>query len=293
MPTKSPELTVLILNYNSQFWLKQTLSSLTEYWLSETKYRIKVWVVDNHSQDDSVAMLRQDFPQVKVICSPDNVGFAAGNNLALKEITSKYVFLLNNDVELNRHSQFDQLIAYLENHSRVGMITPRIELPAGQLDQACHRGEPTPWASFCYYTGLEKIFAGQKLFGGYHLTHLNLTEVHPVEAISGAAMLIRTAALKQVGLFDERFFMYAEDLDLCHRFRAAKWQIVYYPLVKIIHHKYKSGLKTNSNLTAAKTKNYFYNTILQYYDKHYRAQYPRLIRFLIRVFIFIKKGGWS
>ncbi|MBD3250590.1 MAG: glycosyltransferase [Candidatus Pacebacteria bacterium] len=308
---KSIDLTIIILNYNSQFWLKKTLTTLKEHFLDKTKKKWKVVVVDNNSADDSVLMVRQDFDWVDLIELDQNLGYSAGNNVALKEVESDYVLLLNNDVELTEDSNFDQLIKFANKKPKAGVFSPQVQLADGQLDQACHRGEPTPWASLTYFSGLEKLAAGsgrisnlldqlstkfeffdaKKLFGQYHLIDRDLTKPHKIDACTGAAMLVKTQVMKKVGLLDERFFMYAEDLDWCRRFRQAGYQVWYYPQVKIIHHKYKSGIKTESDLTSLQTKIYFYNTMLQYYDKHFRGEYPGIVRSLLRAFIFIKKGG--
>ncbi len=265
MKQSPPLLTFIILNYNSRFWLKKTLTTLKEHYLNQSKTKVKTIVVDNHSTDESVKMIKKEFEWVNLIESNKNLGFAAGNNLALKNISSKYVMLLNNDVEFTPQTKIELLIEFMEKNPQVAVATPKILLADGQLDQACHRGEPTMWAA--------------------------LNQVHTIDACSGAAMLIRTKAMQQVGYLDERFFMYAEDLDWCRRFRQAGYKIGFIPQVEIIHHKYKSGIKTESTLTSLKAKRYFYNTMLQYYDKHYRQQYPRFFRFLLRSFIFIKKGG--
>lgn len=287
----SPSLSLVILNYNSQFWLKKTLSTLKEFYLDQTAYQVETIVVDNNSQDESVQMLKDDFPWVKLKELNHNLGFSRGNNAALNKIKTDYVMLMNNDVELDPKSDLDQLIEFMENQPKAAVITPKLSLADGRLDQACHRGEPTPWASFTYFSGLENLFPKSKIFGQYHQTYKPLSQMHQIDACSGAAMMIRTKAMNKVGLLDERFFMYAEDLDWCRRFRNAGFQIWYFPQVEMTHHKYKSGIKTESDLTSLQTKRYFYNTMLAYYDKHYRGEYPRILRSLLKVFIFIKKGG--
>lgn len=287
----SKDLEIIILNYNAQFWLKKTLSTLKEQYLDKTKYTVEVTVVDNASQDDSVKMLKKDFPWVKVLESGGNIGFAAGNNLALKETKSRYVMLLNSDVESTKDSHFDEVIEYLDEHTQVAVITPLILLANGMIDWACHRGEPDIWASFTYFTGLEKHFKGNKRFGQYHQTYKDLRSIHEIDACSGAAMIVRTSAMKEVGYLDETFFMYAEDLDWCKRFKDAGYQIVFYPNVTVIHHKYKSGISSISRETAAKTRNYFYETMLQYYDKHYQNRYPTWVRWLVQQVVELKKGA--
>lgn len=290
MPTR-PDLTIIILTYNSQYWLKKTLQTLEEYYLHTTSQTVEVMVVDNCSQDDTVAIVQQDFPWVTLIESPENVGFSAGNNLALKRCKSPYVMLFNSDMECTIDSTFDKLIDYLVTHPTVGVITPLIKLASEKIDLACHRGEPTLWASFTYFAGLEKLFPHQKWASQYHQLYKGFDTVHEIDACSGAAMMIRTTALKKVGLLDERFFMYAEDLDWCKRFREAGFSVVFNPTVQVIHHKYKSGISSLSRQTANKTKSLFYDTMLQYYDKHYQNQYPKWVRKVIQLFVEMKKGA--
>lgn len=285
------KLTLVILNYNSGFWLKKCLISLDEYYLSKTKNVVKTVVVDNNSSDDSLQMLEKDFDWVEVIALDENKGFSAGNNTALRQIESEYVMLLNSDTEFSSRSNLDLLINFMDSNPNAAVITPKLILPNDELDWACHRGEPTPMASLFYYLGLEEKFPMSKTFSQYHLKYLDLTQTHQIKACSGAAMMVRTQYMDKVGFLDEQFFMYAEDLDWCKRFREAGYEVWYKPDTEVIHHKYKSGIKTQSPLTAIQSKRHFYNTMLQYYDKHYKKRYPRFVRFLLRAFLFIKKGG--
>ena len=284
-------LTLIILNYNSQFWLKKTLTSLKINYLDKSKTKVKTIVVDNNSQDDSVKMVKKEFPWIELIELDNNSGYAAGNNVALKAVDSEYVMLLNNDVEFTAGSNLDLLIEFLKQNQQFAVASPKVFLSNGKLDWACHRGEPTPWASFTYFLGLAELFPQSKLFARYHQTYQNMNDPHTIDACTGAAMMIRTKYMNEVGLLDELFFMYAEDLDWCKRFRDAGYKISFVPLASIIHHKYKSGIKTQTEITALQAKKSFYNTMLQYYDKHYQSKYPKIIRWLLKTFLFIKKGG--
>ena len=286
------DLSIIVLSYNTQFWLKNTLASLKEFYLDKTSRNVEVIVVDNGSTDGSPEMVNQEFRWVKLMSSGGNLGFAAGNNLALKVTAGKYSMLLNSDTEFHPGSNLDILLDYLDDHPAVGMISPRVEFPDGSLDPAAHRGEPTLWASLTYFLGLEKLFPRSPLFGQYHLTYKNLNEVHEIDACTGAAMIFRTKLMREkVGYLDEQFFMYAEDLDWCRRFREAGKKIIFHPGVQITHHKYKSGIKSSSTRFSKKVHNMFYDTMLLYYDKWYSDRYPKFFRTLIKVFLFIKKGG--
>lgn len=289
--TKHPDLEIIIANYNSQFWLKKTLSSLKEFYLDKTKKDVVVTVVDNASEDDSVKMIGREFRWANIIKLKENFGFAVANNAALRETNAKYVMLLNSDIEFSAKSNLDILLKFLDEKPNVGVVTPRVEFTNGEIDPACHRGEPTIWASFTYMSGLENIFPTTKLFAGYHKGYKNLRTIHTIDACSGAAMIIRGKLLEEVGLLDERFFMYAEDLDWCKRARESGHLVVYYPEVIVIHHKYKSGIKNTSQSIARKTRKHFFDTMLQYYDKHYLDSYPKFVRSIIKYFLVIKKGA--
>jgi GT2 family glycosyltransferase len=135
------------------------------------------------------------------------------------------------------------------------------------------------------------MFPSNRFFSGYHHYFKDLQSIHLIDACSGAAMLVRQETISKVGLLDEQFFMYAEDLDWCKRFRQAGFSIVYNPEVVLVHHKNKSGIKSSSQKLARKTKTHFYDTMLQYYDKHYGPVYPKFVRTLLKVIITIKKGA--
>lgn len=289
MTDKKFDLSIIILNYNGQFWLKKLLPSIKNNYLKETTLKVEVVVVDNFSSDDSVELLEKNFKWVRLIKSDKNGGFAYGNNLAIRNNRARYLILLNSDTELLKNeSNLDKLIEFAEKHPKIAVVSPKVELSSGKLDWACHRGEPTPWASFTYLTGLEKLFSKVKFFSGYHQSYKDMRKPHLIDAASGAAMLVRTTAIQKVGLLDENFFMYAEDIDWCKRFRDHGYSVAYYPLVKVIHHKYKSGIKSSNKKTSSITRKFFYDTMLQYYDKHYQNQYPKFVRQLLRYFIWIK-----
>lgn len=284
------DLTLIILNYNTPDLVAACLNSITQFHLSKTKVKTSVVVVDNASSDDSVAILKKKFKWVEFIETGKNVGFAGGNNVALSRSKTQYNMLLNSDTVLVENSNLDALVEYMEAHPQVAVITPKVVLSDGKIDYASHRGEPTPWAAFTYFSKLSKLFPAWKLFADYHQTYKDLNSIHEIDACSGAAMLVRKSAMDKVGTLDEAFFMYAEDLDWCLRFRQAGYQIVYNPESVIIHHKYQSGLSHNNQQVAKKTNAYFYDTMLQYYDKHYRKRYPFFVRSLIQLFVNYKKG---
>lgn len=283
------DLTIIIVSYNASFWLKNTLETLRDEYLKNTELDVETIVVDNNSDDDSVSLLKKSFRWVTLIESDANHGFAHANNLALKDVSSRYVMLLNSDTECTEQSKFDELVRYLDDHRKATIVTPKINLVNGSIDPASHRGEPTIWASFTYFAGLEKLFPNTRLFGQYHQGYQDLNTTHQIDACSAACMVIRTSAIKKVGLLDEAFFMYAEDLDWCRRFREAGYEIWYYPFVSVIHHKYKSGISNTSARIARKTRSYFYDTMRQYYLKYYATKHPKWLQKIVITSIKIKK----
>ncbi|MBU0576738.1 glycosyltransferase family 2 protein [Patescibacteria group bacterium] len=289
---RKTDLTLIILSYNTQFWLKKTLETLKEFYLDKAKYNIETIVVDNGSTDGSVEMVKKNISWVELIETGENLGFAGGNNVALKKVESRYAMLLNSDLEFKPESNLDILVEYMDKHPKTGAITPKIEFVNGKIDPACHRGEPTLWASLTYFAKLESLFPKSRTFGQYHQSFKDLGSHHTIDACSGATLMVRKSAMDKVGFLDDRFFMYAEDLDWCRRFRDKDYEIVYHPQVKIVHHKYKSGIKSSSKKIAKTTNKYFYDTMLAYYDKHYVNKYPKFIRTLIRYYINIKKEGF-
>ena len=274
------DLSIIILNYNGLSWIQNLLPNLKKNYLDKTAYQVEVVVVDNASTDGSQTFLAT-IDYIKCIHAKKNGGFAYGNNLAIKNTRARYVLLLNSDTELiENESSINLLLEYMDAHKEVAVVTPNLILSNGMPDKACHRGEPTPWAGFCYFSGLEKWMGPSKIFGRYHLTNLPQNTIHEIEACSGAAMLVKNSVIQEVGLLDEQFFMYAEDIDWCKRIREKGYKVVFYPTVKIIHHKYRSGL-ANTEMRA-KTNHWFYKTMLQYYDKHYKTQYPSCFRWLLK-----------
>jgi len=291
MKTSRPDLELIFLNFNSDFWIEKALTSLQKFYLSKTKKNVVVTIIDNNSSDNSLQTVAACCPTAKIIKLDENFGFAEANNKALDQTTARYTMLLNSDVEFTTESNVDTLVDYMDAHPQTAVITPKLTFFSGALDPASHRGEPTIWASLTYFLRLEKLFPHSETFAQYHQTYKDFATIHKIDACSGAALLSRTSLYKKVGLLDERFFMYAEDLDWCRRFREAKCDIVYHPKTVLIHHKYKSGIKQSSQNIAQKTQFHFYNTMLQYYDKHYAKQYPSVVRWLLKYFLALKKGG--
>ena len=276
------KLSIIISSYNTSQLLQQTINSIPQN---------KDWeiiVVDNNSIDDSVQCVKTQYPHIKRISNTENKGFATANNQGIKIAKGEYVLLLNSDTKIVSDA-ISKLIEYIDAHPKVGAITPKIVFTNGTLDPACHRGMPTPWRSLCYYSGLEKIFPQSKLVGGYHQAYLGYNKIHTIETTSATAMIVRKKTIDEIGLLDEQFFLYGEDLDWCKRITDAGWKIVYLPTAKVIHHKRQSGKKNQSKSTKVFAQNHFYDTMKQFYEKHYSHTYPKWLRQLVYLGIDFKK----
>lgn len=270
------QLTVSIVNYNAGEYLQGVLQSLE---LVSDEAEMEVVVVDNASTDDSIKQAQIKFPKVKYILNKENLGFGKAHNLVLKSAKSKYLLVLNPDMVV-KPGVLKTCLKYFEDNEKVGALTPKIVFGDGRVDMTAHRGFPTPWASLRYFLGDDSL---------YHLTKQDLTKPHPVDAITGAFLLTSKAVLDKVGYFDEDYFMFAEDIDLCYRIKQAGFKIIYLPDIQVIHFKgISSGLKqqtkeqTKANLeTKQRSLDHFYSTMKIFYQKHLEKKYPFFINWLV------------
>lgn len=274
-----PRLSIVLVSYNSWDWLEPCLKSFRhlEDWKAGDN-TIEVILVDNGSQDNSVQKVNEHFSWVKCISLTENLGFSGGNNIGIQHAHAPFVMLLNTDTEWLPHTNIFSLLENFSKNEKIGVVTPKVILPTGELDHASHRGFPSPWNSFAYFTGLAKMFPQLPVFSGYTQSWKNIDSPHEIESCSGAAMIVRASLLPKVGLLDESFFMYAEDIDWCFRFAQAGYVVWYDPSVTVVHHKHKSGLAhTGSWETKERTINAFYDTMKQFFRKHYQDKYPQLV----------------
>lgn len=283
-----PKLTVSIVNYNAGDYLLRCVESLEKL---ENEVSIEVYIVDNASNDDSISKLKVRSSKFKIklhfILNDQNLGFGKAHNQVLKNLKTEYALILNPDVELVKGNLAGP-ISIMDANSEVGAVTGKIILSNGQVDLTAHRGFPTPWASFKYYF--------LKDDSDYHLLKKNMHQIHEVDAISGAFFLTRKKILDQVGFFDEDYFMYAEDIDLCYRIKQAGYKIMYLPSVKILHHKgISSGLKKHSQdattatlATKKRSLDAFYETMKIFYKKHFAKNYPTPVNWLVYLGINLK-----
>ena len=230
-------LSIVFLNYNTRDLTRQALNSVLA---AAEGLAVEIFVVDNASVDGSADMVAAEFPQVKLICNEANVGFAAGNNVALRQVTGEYVLLINTDTIVRRDA-LRTMVEFLDAHPEAGACGCKILDPDGTLQLDSRRGFPTPLAAFCKMSGLSRFFPKHPLIAHYHMTYLDPEQTAEVEVLSGSCMMVRKAAMDQVGLLDEDYFMYGEDIDWCYRFHQAGWKIYYVPTTSIIHFRGESG----------------------------------------------------
>jgi hypothetical protein len=267
------DLSIIIVNYRTYQLTRQTVESVLE---GDHPFRYQIYLVDNHSGDGSLEKLQEDYQDqehITFIKSEENRGFAHANNLALKEVNSRYVLLLNSDTQIIGDC-LEKCLEYLDHDETIGVLGCKVLLPDGRLDLACRRSFPTPTVSFYRMTGLSKLFPHSRRFGRYNLTYLDEDETYPVDCVVGAYMMVRREAITEVGVLDEDFFMYGEDIDWCYRIKSAGWQVIYFSPARILHHKGGSG--ASENLLKE-----FYRSMYLFYKKHYQMQYPWYVNTLV------------
>lgn len=282
------DLGIVIVSWNVSKLLKQCLSSV---FAQQGNLSTHVIVVDNASQDGSTSMVQSNFPKVEVIQSENNLGYSAANNLGLKSLgftgntvpLCRYVLLLNPDTDLPPHA-LSEMVAYLAERPELGVAGPKLVLPDGSLDLACRRSFPSPSVSFWHFTGLAKLFPKSQRFGQYNMTHIDPDLEIEVDSVVGAFMLVRSEVIETVGLLDERFFMYGEDLDWAFRIRKEGWRVRYNPAVVVQH------VKRASSVQSKRARQEFYRAMHLFYLKHYRKQTSTWLHYLI-VFGILLKGG--
>jgi len=268
---------VVIVAYRCEELLRSCLGSVREHAPREP---IRVHVVDNASRDGTAAMVRREFADVELTESTENLGFSAANNLAIRSGTAPWVLVLNPDTELTAGA-LDRLLELGDRHPEIGMLGPRLELPDGSFDHAARRSFPTPLSALGHFSGLGRREGARGALAAYRAPEV---ERGPVDAINGAFMLIRRAALDQVGLFDEGYWMYMEDLDLCYRFAQAGWVTWYEPSARVVH--VKAG--TSGEHRSFRLNRAFHYGMLRFYRVHYAAERGALLNGAVYLAIALK-----
>ena len=273
------DLSVVIVNYNVVFFLEQCLNSV---FAASKNLNVQIFVVDNNSVDGSINMLKENFSSVVLIENKENVGFSKANNQAIKRANSPYVLLLNPDTVIEEDT-FDKCIDFMNSNTDCGGLGLRMLDGKGNFLPESKRGFPSPSVAFYKIFGLSYLFPKSQKFGRYHLGFLSEFEVNEVDVLSGAFMLLRTLTLEKVGLLDEQFFMYGEDIDLSYRIKLGGYKNYYFPETKIIHYKGESTKKSSVNYVFV-----FYKAMILFAKKHFSNKNANLFSFAINLAIYMR-----
>ncbi|WP_426350480.1 glycosyltransferase family 2 protein [Alloiococcus sp. CFN-8] len=267
------DLSIIIVSYNTSEMTAKAVSSVID---TVKSYSYEIIVVDNDSKDNSPKILKELFEdKIILIENKENLGFSRANNMGIRMARGEYILLLNSDT-IAHDKAIDAALAFAKQVDGIGAVGAKILLKDGTLDKACKRGFPTPWNSLSYSLKLDKLFKRSKFFGGYHLTHISEEEISDVDCIMGAFMLLPSSVIEKVGLLDEDFFMYGEDIDWCYRIIKAGYKIIYYPKSVITHYK-----KASFNKRRKQTIKEFYSSMKIFYNKHYDNKYPSVVKGMV------------
>jgi hypothetical protein len=272
------DLSVIIVNYNVKEFLLNSLDSIRK---AAKNISSEIIVVDNNSDDGSIEALREKYPDVILIENKKNVGFGRANNQALEIARGKYILLLNPDT-IVREDTFEKMIGFFEKNPSVGIAGCKVLNPDGTLQLACRRGFPGPWTSFTKVMGLSSLFPKSKIFARYNLTYLNENDTYEVDAVSGAFLMLTKKAYEKIGGFDNQFFMYGEDLDLCYRAQQAGYKVFYFHETEIIHYKGESTKRSSIDETSV-----FYDAMHLFVKKHFSSSL--IVEMILQAAIIFRK----
>jgi len=275
------KISIIIVNYNVRYFLQQCLQSVKK---AIEGVDAEIFVVDNISEDGSVEMVQELFPEVKLIANSENVGFSKANNQAIRLAKGEYILLLNPDTIVEEDT-IKKVCAFMDAHNDAGGLGVHMIDGKGNFLPESKRGLPTPLVAFYKIFGLSNLFPKSKKFGKYHLGFLDKDKTHEVDVLSGAFMLLRKSTLDKVGLLDEDYFMYGEDIDLSYRITEGGYKNYYFPDTHIIHYKGESTKKSSVNYVFV-----FYRAMVIFAKKHFAPRRAALFSFLINIAIWMRAG---
>lgn len=289
------DLSIVIVSYNTADLLEACLRSLTR--AQQPSKGMEIVVVDNNSKDGSVEMVRAKFPNVILIANDHNKGFAAANNQGVEGATGKHLLFLNSDTKVKPDAIVKPL-KFLKTHPQVGAITVKLRLPDGNIDPDNHRGFPTPWVALTHFMGLSKLFPQSKIFNRYFQSYRNFNSIHAVELTAGSYLMMPAKLFKALNGWDEAYFFYGEDIDLCYRIHEAGYKIIYYPKVEVTHYKgASSGIRKEGAKVTTATKSTRIRIAKEsvrameiFYKKFYAHKYPAVLTGFVLLGIRLK--GW-
>jgi GT2 family glycosyltransferase len=273
------KLSVIIVNYNVRYFLEQCLHAALK---AAEKLSAEIIVVDNDSVDGSCQMVEEKFPEVKLISNRENLGFSKANNQAIRISQGEYVLLLNPDTVVEEDS-FLKIVDFMDQTPDAGGLGVKMIDGKGRFLPESKRGLPTPEVAFWKMFGFSRLFPRSKYFSRYHLGYLPNDQVHEVEVLAGAFMLLRKTTLDKVGLLDEDYFMYGEDIDLSYRITLGGYKNYYFPKTTIIHYKGESTKKGSVNYVKV-----FYNAMIIFAGKHFSKGNARRYALLINLAIYFR-----
>ena len=273
------KLSVIIVNYNVAHFLEQALNSVFK---ALRNVDGEVFVVDNNSVDSSVAMVQAKFPQVHLIANKENVGFSRANNQAIRLSRGEYVLLLNPDTVVEEDT-FEKCLRFMDETPDAGGLGVKMVNGKGDFLPESKRGIPLPSVAFYKLFGLSKLFPNSRKFGSYHLTYLDENEIHSVEVLAGAFMMLRKSVLDEIGLLDEDYFMYGEDIDLSYRILKGGYKNYYFPETRIIHYKGESTKTGSLNYVHV-----FYKAMQIFAKKHFSQKNAKVFNALINCAIWFR-----
>ena len=274
------DLSVIIVNWNTSDLLAKCLRCV-ESTVQRVSY--ETWVVDNASTDGSVDMLRRDFPDVKLIANSQNVGFARANNQAMAVAAGRYVLLLNSDAFV-KDNTIDEMVRFMDEHPDAGLAGCKLLYDDGRLQPSCS-SFPTLATELFIAFGLDRLFPKSPIFGKYRMTDWDYRDAREVDVIMGAFMLARADAIQKVGVMDEAFFMYSEEVDWCYRFKQAGWKIYFTPEVETVH--LWGG---SSKAVKVETLIRLYRSRVQFFRKHYGRLTAALYKLILGLNCFVRIG---
>jgi GT2 family glycosyltransferase len=272
------DLSIIIVNYNVKEFLQNLLHSINK---AAQNISHEIIIVDNGSDDGSVELIQQKFPEVKLVINKENLGFGKANNIAMEQARGEYFLLVNPDTLLSENT-LQEMMGFLKDHPEAGIAGCKILNPEGTLQLACRRSFPGPWTSFCKVAGLSNLFPKSKIFAKYNLTYLDENQTYEVDAISGSFMMMKREAYEKTGGFDEDFFMYGEDLDLCYRIQKEGYKVFYVHSAQIIHYKGESTKRSNIDDTKL-----FYDAMHLFVKKHFSASF--IVEIILQTAIIFRK----
>lgn len=281
-----PQITVVIVTFNVKDLTYNCLTSLYKY-----NNNLQIIVSDNGSVDETVSMIKRDFPHVLLIDNKKNLGFAKANNKARKYCQGDYILILNPDTVVEKDT-IKSCLGYIEKDENIGALTCKIDLWSGGLDKDSRRSFPTPWIALTHFSFLDRLFPKSKLFSKYWYGYLSEDKIHEIDVPQGAFCLVRKNIMDKIDWYDEDYFLDGEDIDLAYKIKQLGKKIIYYPKVRIIHYKGASkgkkvsGQHTKVNVNTRKLAiSSGTDSMKIFYKKHYINKYPKILTKLVFIAI--------